>query len=386
MTFSISVPAHHEALGRAAARRLARPALTTMYWRVGSLVLLFLCTDCHSKSRQVVADLGMADLGATDLGVADSAIPDQSVNKSWVQEDTPVTDTLYGVWGSGPTDIYAVGFGGVILHSTGDGVWQQQQTPLPTVFGDVFGSGPDEIYAAAVDSCIHPGCALDGGRTPGGLFRSTGNGIWTDVTPSAIVVASSVWLYGHSQGYVAGADYNGYSLLHLHEDGSFTNEVLPSQIGRVRGSSASDVYALGGYGLIYHSSGDGNWSQQATDDMGAPLFFDQIPGVWPVTPNDVYVVGENSLVIHSTGNNDWTQQTVPQLSAIPVGVWASGPSDVYVVTGGTYETTGDILHSDGSGVWTRQRGGVAPALYAVWGSGPGDVYAVGDAGTVLHWK
>jgi hypothetical protein len=67
-------------------------------------------------------------------------------------------------------------------------------------------------------------------------------------------------------------------------------------------------------------------------------------------------------------------------------VWGSGPNDVYVATGGDFFTTGDILHSDGSGTWTLERSGEKPALYAIWGSGPGDVYAVGAHGTILHLR
>jgi hypothetical protein len=103
----------------------------------------------------------------------------------------------------------------------------------------------------------------------------------------------------------------------------------------VRGSSASDVYATGGSGLIFHSSGDGNWSLQAQSDMGA-LFMEQLPDVRPITPSDVYSVGINALVIHSTGKDDWAPQALPQLTALPASVWASGPTDVYVVTGGDF--------------------------------------------------
>jgi hypothetical protein len=351
-----------------------------MDWRAWSCALLSLCAACHDDMTSQSNDLGMGDF----------AVADQSVARSWVKENTPVTgSTLYGVWASGPTDIYAVGFDGVILHSNGDGIWQQQQSGTIASFADVYGSGPNEIYAAAVDRCLDAECARDGGHVLGGLFRSTGDGTWTDVTPSSIVVASSVWISRPGEGYVAGADFTGNLLLRLHADGSFTTEVLPTPgagIGRVRGSSAGDVYALGGFGLIYHSTGDGNWSLQAATDMGAALFPDQIPAVWAVSPTDVYVVGENSLVIHSTGKNDWTKQKVPQLSAIPTGVWASGPTDVYVVTGGDFFATGDIIHSDGSGTWTVERQGAPPALFSIWGNGPDDIYAVGADGTILHYK
>jgi hypothetical protein len=64
---------------------------------------------------------------------------------------TPETSTagtgIIGVWGSSPTDIYAVGAAGKIFHSTGDGTWSPQTTPVSTDLEAIYGASADEIYA-----------------------------------------------------------------------------------------------------------------------------------------------------------------------------------------------------------------------------------------------
>ena len=64
-------------------------------------------------------------------------------------ESTPTSEAMYGVWGSGVSDIYAVGDVGTILHSAGDGVWVAQNSGISssiTALEAVGGSGPDEVY------------------------------------------------------------------------------------------------------------------------------------------------------------------------------------------------------------------------------------------------
>src|SRR5262249_34519229 len=129
---------------------------------------------------------------------------------------------------------------------------------------------------------------------------------------------------------------------------------------------------------LFHSKGDGTWAQV---DLPIQEFFDWI---WGSGPDDVYLVGQNSTIVHLGADGKWVRQKVPQLNAWPHSAWGSSSDDVWVVTSGFFEA-GDIVHSDGSGSWTRVRGDVPP-LNDVWGSGRDDVYAVGAKGTILHLK
>lgn len=65
----------------------------------------------------------------------------------WAAQASGTTKDLYGIWGSSGGDIYVVGDGGVILHSTGDGKWQPQTSNTTTLLRAVWGVGPTNVYA-----------------------------------------------------------------------------------------------------------------------------------------------------------------------------------------------------------------------------------------------
>jgi hypothetical protein len=62
---------------------------------------------------------------------------------------------LYGIYGFSESDIYAVGDGGTILHSTGTGVWTQQPVAgVTTALNAVGGASPDEVYAVGDNGVV----------------------------------------------------------------------------------------------------------------------------------------------------------------------------------------------------------------------------------------
>ncbi len=317
---------------------------------------------------------------AGDAGDAGDA-PDVMVPpvKTWTVEKTPVDAELEHIWGSGPHDVYAVGTGGTILHSAGDGVWVQQPNGTIAPVAGISGSGPSDVYVASVFTCPTQGCA-DGG-IEGGFFHSKGDHIWTPILTDCDD-GFTVWMIGPDEGYAMGSKGAGDFLVHMKDQNKWVPETLPvATVGprAMWSSSSMDVYILGQGNRVFHSKGDGAWVAQ--DNSWNQLFNE----IWGSGPDDVYVTATGPLVLHSTGDGNWVPQNIPPIQNTPIGVWGSGRQDVYVVTGGIFSSTGEILHSDGSGVWTRVDGSF-PALTAVWGSGPGDVYAAGPHGLILHLK
>jgi hypothetical protein len=65
---------------------------------------------------------------------------------NFVAETSGTNSALYGVWGSGPTDIYAVGDVGTILHSTGNGTWTQQNSGVSVPLEGISGVDANQIY------------------------------------------------------------------------------------------------------------------------------------------------------------------------------------------------------------------------------------------------
>ena len=75
----------------------------------------------------IVAMILVACLGAVFVATARAFVPDGSLGWYW-QMPQPV-GTLYGVTFASPTDVWAVGAGGTILHSTDAGLtWSAQQS------------------------------------------------------------------------------------------------------------------------------------------------------------------------------------------------------------------------------------------------------------------
>ena len=64
---------------------------------------------------------------------------------AWTSAASPATDQLHGLWGSGPSDIWAVGWSGTILHWNGT-AWTSVSSP-PAAFSSVWGSGPNDVWA-----------------------------------------------------------------------------------------------------------------------------------------------------------------------------------------------------------------------------------------------
>jgi len=72
---------------------------------------------------------------------------------AWQTMNSGTIEDLNGVWGSGPSDVYAVGDNGTVLHYDGnvDGDWTAVTTPADASapVNGVWGSGPGDVYLLA---------------------------------------------------------------------------------------------------------------------------------------------------------------------------------------------------------------------------------------------
>src|SRR5574339_663805 len=191
---------------------------------------------------------------------------------------------LYGVWGSGPNDVYAVGSGysgaaflPLLYHNNGS-TWTATSLPLPAgvtsgyLYG-IWGSSTNDVYAV--------GYGNTGTTTIPLLYHSNGSS-WSEAglpAPSGwnSVNFRGIWGSGTSDVHVAGYGSNGSNLLPLlyHKDSSnWAASTLSLEGGwrsgylyGVWGSTASDVYTVvsgnNGSGLrplLYYNDGSG-WSE-----------------------------------------------------------------------------------------------------------------------------
>ena len=146
------------------------------------------------------------------------------------------------------------------------------------------------------------------------------------------------------------------------------------------GSSAQDVWAVGGAGTIVHFDGS-KWSIVRSPTNNT------LYSIWGSSANNVFAVGDRGTVLRWDGST-WTQlqlgadgKDVAQI----YGVWGADGSEVWFV--GNHLTAGPaILRWNGSAV-TRLMApaGVSWGLRGVWGVNKNSVYTAGEGGTLLRW-
>lgn len=103
---------------------------------------------------------------------------------------------LYSIWGSSSVDIFAVGTSGTIRHSIGAGTWTGQTSGTANNLFVVFGFSSTEIYA---------------GGASGTLLTSPGGGTWSSFNSGLPSTFTVTGLYGVSSGttkklYASGFD------------------------------------------------------------------------------------------------------------------------------------------------------------------------------------
>jgi hypothetical protein len=277
-------------------------------------------TDCSNPPQRInlwgVWGAGPNDIWA--VGHSASTLKGTMLHwngATWSADTSSARPPMFVVWSSGPSDLWAMGDQGTILH--GDGfTWAAVPSGTNSTFTSIWGSGPNDVWAIEV---------------PGTLRHWKGTAWSTDLKADGYLVA--VWGTGPHDVWAVGLVMGA-----LHWDGSaWSTTTLPTTTGKahplfgVWGTSSHDIWAVGGAGDIVH------WDGSA----------------WLPIPGD----------------------TVMSLN----GVWGAGPSDVWAV--GDY---GTIVHWDGL-AWHILPSSTRQKLNAVWGNGPSDVWAVGYGSTILHW-
>jgi len=160
----------------------------------------------------------------------------------------------------------------------------------------------------------------------------------------------------------------------------------------VWGTSATNVFAVDGQGVIYRFDG-ASWSEAYRANF-------QLDDIWAGSPAGVFAVGRFNFpsavddIVHYDGAN-WTTARAQNLDTDEAfaSIWGSSATDVFAV--GTTFDYGLIMHYDGS-AWSKSYGGGYGWYTDVSGTSSTNVYAVGTSyipdgdpgstrGTVLHF-
>lgn len=277
---------------------------------------------------------------------------------------------LSEVWGSAPTDVYAVGQQATLFHF--DGVqWDRVTIPGWYEVTAMWSSSPRDVFALSKERIAH----FDGIA-------------WTEVA-EADRPLRAIWGASSRDVFAAGSG------LVLHYDGdSWTTMGVPPlpglkepRIESIWGSSSSDVFAVGGAEILHY---DGvAWT--AMDSPGAGGLLD----VWGTAGDDVYAVGTHGRILHYDGNA-WSVLASPTDMTLH-GVGGTSASDVFAVGGmDGFGCCGVLLHFNGAwwtdwiqaGAASIVQGGLGQYWYggtlrSIWGV-DGHIFAAGTGPTILH--
>ena len=136
------------------------------------------------------------------------------------------------------------------------------------------------------------------------------------------------------------------------------------------GSSATDVFAVGGQGTIVHWDGF-TWRRQASPTDDALL---DLTGFGP---DRVYAVGVDAALAYD--GTKWTMMPGDLSAAELWSIWGPSPAEMFAVG-----QNGVAIRWDGAR-WNRMTTPTAFVLFGLWGTASNDVFAVGIRGTVLHY-
>jgi len=250
----------------------------------------------------------------------------QAAQAGWTDVTPAISiNTLYGIWGTSTSNIYAVGLNGVIFHYDGT-TWTTETSNTQNTLYAVWGSSDTNIYAVGYKVILH----------------KTGS-TWDPVELKDYKNPGTDW----------------------------TTETFYS----IRGSDANHVYAGTENGYIFYFDGTG-WTEMNPD---APIGSTKISAIWPFTSSNVYVAtGSSYSGIYSFDGTKWSDSYEGDEQTLLYSIWGNSTSDIYA-TG----SAGLMIHFNGTS-WLGVTSNATQTLNSISGSSGSNIIAVGSQGTIVH--
>ena len=283
--------------------------------------------------------------------------------QSWTVEAEHLDGALLSMWGTSPTNLYAVGgprgnpgLKTLVMHFDG-AAWSRIDVAGTETFWWLHGTSATDMWLVGENGRI---ARFDGTKLTELTSGTTATifGVWA-------ASANDAWAVGGSPGLGTTAPQD----VVLHWDGqAWTPSPLPQIFGRtyfkVWGTSATNVYIVGEAGTIWHRTGT-TWKLESDP----PLAHGTLLTVTGCNANEIYAVGGRD-VLRSDGTK-WTAVGVTLTNDIS-GVACNAPGDVVIVgSGGSKQRLVDGAWQDDFGTKPYSD------LHGAWADGAGTFWAVG---------
>ncbi len=342
----------------------------------GTSYSLTACTvdpTCHSDSRTVTLTVPQAVAKNTEVyvyfaqgfGLVNPATSSSTAKVKIYTSAEPkyvvATNTLFGVWGSGTSDVFAAGYydDDTMRHYDGSS-WSEMTSNTPNDLHGVWGGGASDVFAVG-----HNGTIIH--------YASS----WSAQTSGTTNNLYGVWGDGSDDVFAVG--YGGTILYSANNGSTWTSQTsgTTNNLHGVWGTAVSDVFAVGASGTIRHYAS--SWSSQ-TSGTTKNLY-----GVWGSSSTDIFAVGASGTIVHYVSS--WSSQVSGTANTLySVGGTTVDSTDYVFAVG----ASGTILYSADNGTtWTSQTSGTTKNLYGVWVTSADSTvyaYAVGASGTILYYN
>lgn len=272
----------------------------------------------------------------------------------WKLVPPPIASNLYGIWGTGEQDLWAVGMAGTIVRidSRSNMAVQEKCDTTSTLLG-VSGTNNSDVWAVGDNGTI--------------LHRSQAG--WTNLLQGTTRNVYAGWAASPSDAWAVGSDG-----LIMHWDGTSwttTPSNTYADLRAISGSAPNDIWAVGVNGTVLHWDGT-SWSPRAISGTSS------LHGVYTPSASDTWIVGDGGKTYRYVPANSGWQVDMNAGGAL-FAISGTGPSDIWAVG-----QTGTALHYNGA-AWVAVLTSTTQDLYALWASAANDVWFVGANGTALRW-
>lgn len=276
----------------------------------------------------------------------------------------PTRASLTAVSGAGTEDLYAVGFGGAVLHRSDD-AWRTEAQGLTQ--SDLFAVtwvSADEVYAFGLGGTVLARRAGTWTREAAGVTGSALFASWSDGKTVYAAGEGGVWL---EKPVGAGAQH------WKQVPQAATQSPILAMAGRVIPTTGqTEVYAVGA-GCTLLKKVNGVFSAESVPGCaGQALFAIAVAG-----DGEMYVAGEDARLLHRVGGT-WQREYVGT-TLETIHALARNGDDVWAVA-----ETGELYHRT-AGTWRREAANLTwTGLRGVFAAAEGDVFIVGNGGLIWH--
>ncbi len=272
------------------------------------------------------------------------------------QHPLPQGNDVHDIWGSGPNDIHAVGWGGTIVHYDGS-TWSVIPPVSDANLNAVWGTAADDVFAVGA----------------GGTILHLNGAAWSPMPSGTTEELRGV--SGSSPDDVIAVGDQGTI---VHYDGTTWSPIPSGTAEDLHGVWVSDpntAFAVGTSGTVLRYDGAG-WSSMAVGTTRT------LRCVWGSGPSDVWAAGDFGVIAHYNGSSWWLSEEEP--ARYFTDIWGSAPDDVYFSGYSTSLNRGFVWQFDGV---------VFPLLYkiehydlhAIWGTDSDNIYTMGTYGALVHY-